>query len=155
MVSLYSYQSHGILTLFRSQGKRKGATSLHASPSVALPSSTPSRASPDVVHGSHLAPARVAAPRHERGFRHYLSVASRRLALLRRRRQQGPGRGCADSTRRKHLRRTVETQTEELSQPARVRPFIPRVCKYSDQNDLGGGATLAHWSEEKGGVNLL
>ena len=113
--------------------KKKVATSLNASPSVALPSSTRIRASPDVVHGSHLAPARVAAPRHERGFRHYLSAAygggkllmlgveggnggcsvpptqsrdrglivpapGRRLALLRRRRQQGPGRGCADST---------------------------------------------------------
>ena len=89
------------------------------------------------------APARVAAPRHERGFRRYLSAAflgggkslmlrvkgenggcsvpptqsrdrglivpalGRRLALLRRRRQQGPGRGCANSTSRKHLRRTV------------------------------------------------
>ena len=36
------------------------------------------------------------------------------------------------------------------SEPARVRLLIPRVCKYLDHKGLVGGATLAHWSEEKG-----
>ena len=54
--------------------KKKVVTSLHASPSVVLPSSTPSlpRCGPWLAPRT---PARVAAPRHERGFRHYLSAA--------------------------------------------------------------------------------
>ena len=41
---------------------------------------------------------------------------------------------------------------EDLKTP--VCPFYTpregRLCKFTDQNDLGGGATLAHWTEEKG-----
>ena len=32
--------------------------------------------------------------------------------------------------------------------------FITRVCKYLDHRGPVGGATLAHWSGEKGGVYL-
>jgi len=71
-------------------------------------------------------------------------------------------------TRRNEAKRRAEVkrvQSEERSgevqpksralkkrdrEPARVRLLIPRVCKYLDHRGLVGGATLAHWSEEKG-----
>ena len=40
------------------------------------------------------------------------------------------------------------------SEPPMYVSFITRVCKYLDHRSPVGGATPAHWSGEKGGVNL-
>ena len=47
-----------------------------------------------------------------------------------------------------------ELPSTRASEPPMYVSFISRVCKYLDHRSPVGGATLAHWSGEKGGVNL-
>ena len=51
----------------------------------------------------------------------------------------------------KELPSTLASQAQE---PPMFVSFITCVCKYLDHRSPVGGATLAHWSGEKGGVNL-
>jgi len=70
-------------------------------------------------------------------------------ALSGRRRNPAPEREMTRGEVQKTSRSEVSPE-EVRREPAHVRLFIPRVCKYLDHRGLVGGATLAHWSGKKG-----